>query len=140
MKRYIILWKFLMSKFDWKRKYKLFLIKRFFHNVCELDLVFNFYKVKVFFLIISIKLFYLKVYSVVDEMFLAGEIRETSQIKVLKQLTTLTSLEWFILINIKNNILFLYKKIFIIWLSSRHSDQHIPIEIHITNSFFSSSQ
>lgn len=35
----------------------------------------------------------LKVYSVVDEMFLAGEIRETSQIKVLKQLTTLTSLE-----------------------------------------------
>jgi AP-2 complex subunit sigma-1 len=38
-------------------------------------------------------LFRLKVYSVVDEMFLAGEIRETSQIKVLKQLTTLTSLE-----------------------------------------------
>lgn len=52
-------------------------LRRFFHNVCELDLVFNFYKV----------------YSVVDEMFLAGEIRETSQIKVLKQLTTLTSLE-----------------------------------------------
>jgi AP-2 complex subunit sigma-1 len=40
-----------------------------------------------------IQLFYLQVYSVVDEMFLAGEIRETSQIKVLKQLTTLTSLE-----------------------------------------------
>lgn len=38
-------------------------------------------------------LIFLKVYSVVDEMFLAGEIRETSQIKVLKQLTTLTSLE-----------------------------------------------
>jgi len=37
---------------------------------------------------------------VVDEMFLAGEIRETSQIKVLKQLTTLTSLEWMILIDI----------------------------------------
>ncbi len=36
----------------------------------------------------------------VDEMFLAGEIRETSQIKVLKQLTTLTSLEWMILIDI----------------------------------------
>ena len=33
-----------------------------------------------------------KVYSVVDEMFLAGEIRETSQIKVLKQLTTLSTL------------------------------------------------
>ncbi|CAF3523847.1 unnamed protein product [Rotaria sp. Silwood2] len=53
-------------------------LNEFFHNVCELDLVFNFYKARV--------------YSVVNEMFLAGEIRETSQIKVLKQLTTLTSL------------------------------------------------
>ena len=35
-----------------------------------------------------------QVYSVVDEMFLAGEIRETSQTKVLKQLLMLTSLEW----------------------------------------------
>ena len=38
--------------------------------------------------------FYLQVYSVVDEMFLAGEIRETSQTKVLKQLLMLSSLEW----------------------------------------------
>ncbi|KAI6190158.1 AP complex subunit sigma [Aphelenchoides bicaudatus] len=52
-------------------------LNEFFHNVCELDLVFNFYKV----------------YTVVDEMFLAGEIRETSQAKVLKQLLVLTSLE-----------------------------------------------
>lgn len=52
-------------------------LNEYFHNVCELDLVFNFYKV----------------YSVVDEMFLAGEIRETSQTKVLKQLLTLNSLE-----------------------------------------------
>lgn len=52
-------------------------LNEYFHNVCELDLVFNFYKV----------------YSVVDEMFLAGEIRETSQTKVLKQLMTLNSLE-----------------------------------------------
>lgn len=36
----------------------------------------------------------LQVYAVVDEMFLAGEIRETSQTKVLKQLLMLTSLEW----------------------------------------------
>uniref|UniRef100_A0A8C7KZ68 AP-2 complex subunit sigma n=1 Tax=Oncorhynchus kisutch TaxID=8019 RepID=A0A8C7KZ68_ONCKI len=36
-------------------------LNEYFHNVCELDLVFNFYKV----------------YTVVDEMFLAGEIRET---------------------------------------------------------------
>ena len=38
-------------------------------------------------------LFVLQVYSVVDEMFLAGEIRETSQTKVLKQLLMLSSLE-----------------------------------------------
>lgn len=52
-------------------------LNEFFHNVCELDLVFNFYKV----------------YAVVDEMFLAGEIRETSQSKVLKQLQMLQQLE-----------------------------------------------
>lgn len=34
-----------------------------------------------------------QVYTVVDEMFLAGEIRETSQAKVLKQLLMLQSLE-----------------------------------------------
>ena len=34
-----------------------------------------------------------QVYSIVDEMFLAGEIRETSQTKVLKQLTMYNSLE-----------------------------------------------
>ena len=37
--------------------------------------------------------FILQVYSVVDEMFLAGEIRETSQSKVLKQLLNYNSLE-----------------------------------------------
>ena len=52
-------------------------LNEYFHNVCELDLVFNFFKV----------------YSVVDEMFLAGEIRETSQGKVLKQLTYLGTLD-----------------------------------------------
>ncbi|OQV13723.1 AP-2 complex subunit sigma [Hypsibius exemplaris] len=52
-------------------------LNEYFHNVCELDLVFNFYKV----------------YSVVDEMFLAGEIRETSQSRVLKQLLMLSALE-----------------------------------------------
>ncbi|CAF0852147.1 unnamed protein product [Rotaria sordida] len=70
-------------------------LNEFFHNVCELDLVFNFYKVleKVLLKKKFDILFKLQVYSVVDEMFLAGEIRETSQIKVLRQLTTLTSLE-----------------------------------------------
>lgn len=36
---------------------------------------------------------FIQVYSVVDEMFLAGEIRETSQSKVLKQLQMLQQLE-----------------------------------------------
>merc|ERR1711962_904907 len=52
-------------------------LNEFFHNVCELDLVFNFYKV----------------YTVVDETFLAGEIRETSQNKIIRQLQMLSTLE-----------------------------------------------
>ncbi|XP_062523512.1 AP-2 complex subunit sigma-like isoform X2 [Corticium candelabrum] len=52
-------------------------LNEYFHNVCELDLVFNFYKV----------------YAVADEMFLAGEIRETSQTKVLLQLQLLAQME-----------------------------------------------
>ncbi|XP_065184843.1 AP-2 complex subunit sigma-like [Sycon ciliatum] len=48
-----------------------------FQNVCELDLVFNFYKV----------------YACVDEMFMAGEIRETSQAKVLTMLGHYATLE-----------------------------------------------
>jgi len=52
-------------------------LNEYFHNVCELDLVFNFYKV----------------YTVVDEMFLAGEARETSQTRVLKHLVTVSELE-----------------------------------------------
>jgi AP-2 complex subunit sigma-1 len=60
-----------------KRIYIFQVLNEYFHNVCELDLVFNFYKV----------------YTIVDEMFLAGELRETSQTKVLKQLLMLNSLE-----------------------------------------------
>ncbi|XP_043861263.1 AP-2 complex subunit sigma-like isoform X2 [Dromiciops gliroides] len=52
-------------------------LNEYFHDVCELDLIFNFYKG----------------YTVVDEMFLAGEILETSQTKVLKRLLMLQSLE-----------------------------------------------
>nr|CAD7415233.1 unnamed protein product [Timema poppensis] len=64
-------------------------LNEYFHNVCELDLVFNFYKVSTQ----KVWAFREKVYTVVDEMFLAGEIRETSQTKVLKQLLMLNSLE-----------------------------------------------
>lgn len=42
----------------------------FFGNVCELDLVFHFYKV----------------YAILDEIFLAGEIEETSKLTVLNRL------------------------------------------------------
>ncbi|KDN53310.1 putative clathrin coat assembly protein ap17 [Tilletiaria anomala UBC 951] len=49
----------------------------FFGNVCELDLVFNFYKV----------------YAILDEVFLAGEIEETSKSVVLNRLDYLERLE-----------------------------------------------
>ncbi|CEH11891.1 clathrin coat assembly protein ap17 [Ceraceosorus bombacis] len=49
----------------------------FFGNVCELDLVFNFYKV----------------YAILDEIFLAGEIEETSKHVVLARLDQLERLE-----------------------------------------------
>lgn len=47
-----------------------------FANVCELDLVFHFYKV----------------YAILDEIFLAGEIEETSKSDVLARLDQRTSL------------------------------------------------
>ncbi|CAH2449051.1 AP-2 complex subunit sigma [Komagataella phaffii CBS 7435] len=42
-------------------------LDQYFNNVCELDLVFSFYKV----------------YAVIDEMFMSGEIEETSKAVVL---------------------------------------------------------
>ncbi|KAI9367176.1 AP complex, mu/sigma subunit [Aspergillus egyptiacus] len=52
-------------------------LDQFFGNVCELDLVFNFYKV----------------YAILDEIFLAGEIEETSKQVVLTRLEHLDKLE-----------------------------------------------
>ncbi|KAJ7264194.1 clathrin coat assembly protein ap17 [Mycena rebaudengoi] len=49
----------------------------YFQNVNELDLVFNFYKV----------------YAILDEVFLAGEIQETSKDVVLFRLEVLEKLE-----------------------------------------------
>jgi AP-2 complex subunit sigma-1 len=49
----------------------------FFGNVCELDLVFNFYKV----------------YAILDEVFLAGEVEETSKTVVLTRLEHLDKLD-----------------------------------------------
>ncbi len=48
-------------------------LDHFFGNVCELDLVFNFHKV----------------YMILDEMFLAGEVQETSKPVVLQRLQAL---------------------------------------------------
>ncbi|KAL0478939.1 AP-2 complex subunit sigma-1 [Acrasis kona] len=52
-------------------------LDHFFGNVCELDLVFNFHKV----------------YMILDEMFLAGEIQETSKPVILQRLQLLEKLE-----------------------------------------------
>ena len=63
----------------------------FFGNVCELDLVFNFYKVQP---PLSRKLIlFFQVYAILDEVFLAGEIEETSKDKVLMRLEHLDKLE-----------------------------------------------
>eukprot|EP00123_Amoebidium_parasiticum_P019547 comp26657_c0_seq1/m.47113 comp26657_c0_seq1/g.47113 ORF comp26657_c0_seq1/g.47113 comp26657_c0_seq1/m.47113 type:complete len:190 (-) comp26657_c0_seq1:258-827(-) len=53
------------------------ILDKYFSNVCELDLVFNFWKV----------------YTIVDEVFLAGELMETSQRKVLMRLEVIDKLE-----------------------------------------------
>jgi AP-2 complex subunit sigma-1 len=52
-------------------------LDRFFKNVCELDLVFNFYKV----------------YAILDELFLGGEMQEMSKDLVLKRLEYLEKLD-----------------------------------------------
>jgi len=49
----------------------------FFGNVCELDLVFNFHKV----------------YMILDEMYLAGEIQETSRTLIINRLQALEKME-----------------------------------------------
>lgn len=49
------------------------MLDHFFANVCELDLVFNFHKV----------------YLIIDEFVLAGEIQETSKKQILERLAEL---------------------------------------------------
>lgn len=53
------------------------ILDTYFGNVCELDIVFNFYKV----------------YGILDEVFLAGEIEETSKKVVLERLEQFEKLE-----------------------------------------------
>ncbi|KAJ1636145.1 AP complex, mu/sigma subunit [Pavlovales sp. CCMP2436] len=52
-------------------------LDQFFGNVCELDLVYNFYKV----------------YMILDELFLGGEVQETSKRVILERVRKLDQLE-----------------------------------------------
>lgn len=52
------------------------ILDTYFDNVCELDLVFNFYKL----------------YQVVDEIYLGGELQEILKLKVINRLTYLDGL------------------------------------------------
>lgn len=67
----------------------------FFDNVCELDLVFNFYKVRLCLSLVRNvpDLQHSQVYAILDEIFLAGEIEETSKDVVLSRLEELEKLE-----------------------------------------------
>ncbi len=53
------------------------LLDKFFSSVCELDLVFNFHKI----------------YSILDELYLGGEVQETSKRVILERLEELNKLE-----------------------------------------------
>ncbi|PQE29059.1 AP-2 complex subunit sigma protein [Rutstroemia sp. NJR-2017a BBW] len=69
----------------------------FFGNVCELDLVFNFYKVGLLSIPLRWEIKWERrkevVYAILDEVFLAGEIEETSKQVVLTRLEHLDKLE-----------------------------------------------
>ena len=58
-------------------------LDKYFGSVCELDVVYNFYKV----------------YSVLDELLVGGEIVETSKVNILKKLREIEFYEWIILYN-----------------------------------------
>lgn len=75
-------------------------LDQFFGNVCELDLVFNFYKVGATtsptagnVLLVRMLTLSFQVYAILDEVFLAGEIEETSKQVVLTRLEHLDKLE-----------------------------------------------
>ena len=53
------------------------LLDSYFSNVCELDIVFNFNKV----------------YSILDEFILAGEVQESSKREILERIRELEKLE-----------------------------------------------
>ena len=57
-------------------------LDKYFGSVCELDVVYNFYKV----------------YSVLDELLVGGEIVETSKVNILKKLREIEFYEWIMIL------------------------------------------
>ena len=57
-------------------------LDKYFGSVCELDVVYNFYKV----------------YSVLDELLVGGEIVETSKVNILRKLREIEFYEWIIIL------------------------------------------
>lgn len=59
------------------------LLDKYFGNVCELDLIFNFNKVRTFIIgYLAVK--YAQAYYVLDELLLAGELQEPSRKSLLR--------------------------------------------------------
>jgi len=67
------------NELQWLEAIHLFveLLDKYFSSVCELDLVFNFHKI----------------YMILDECYLAGEMQETSKRIILERLNVLNKLE-----------------------------------------------
>ena len=68
------------------------ILDRYFGSVCELDVVYNFYKV----------------YSVLDELIIGGELIETSRMNILKKQREIEFYEQFKYMFLKKNF---FKKI-----------------------------
>jgi len=67
------------SELGWLESIHLFveILDKYFESVCELDLVFNFWKI----------------YTILDEVYLGGEIQETSKRIIMERLQELGKLE-----------------------------------------------
>lgn len=72
------------------------LLDQYFSNVCELDIVFHFNKVICVFAISKLSLIHpisVKVYAILDEYIIAGEVQESSKKVILERMRDLEKLE-----------------------------------------------
>ncbi|KAG6419698.1 hypothetical protein SASPL_116208 [Salvia splendens] len=73
------------------------ILDHFFSNVCELDLVFNFHKLWLWFAGFSpdeyAVLYTVQVYLILDEFILAGELQETSKKAIIERMGELEKLD-----------------------------------------------